>query len=522
MPAYTNEHLHHIRAHQHRKAKAAVDGQLPIKPIPTKPDEMSWRDYLIELLHIGGELEHGLMVQYLYAAYSLGGDGVPPEDQGSVREWQDLILTVAREEMGHLLTVQNLLCLVGGPVSFNRAEFPWDTPFYPFPFRLEPLSKSSLAAYIFAEMPHNFEYLESHYPDSVWGDRAKHFVDHDVPFIKKTVKRWVEQNNARPVGEVYQLITDIMANPEFIPDSVFRPETYPQQASWDDWGRSYRPKPSPPSGETPPVDNRKANVIIERAATRTEALYALREIMGQGEASELKAKTKQPGKGGKGPVRTEELSHFERFVDLFQQLEEKESLPGWNPVRAVPVNPTTSAVATATDPRRHAFHPTVITAPASLKWASLFNVRYRMLLTYLTHTFRLARIEAPNEPGLRGAVMHRIFGEMYNLKTISGILVSMPLTENPRDARRAAPTFQMPYTTELPLDEVDCWRLHRDIALSSIELCRDLLDPAHNHLAVTPPAGESYLLALRNLDQQAVAWLDTVLGGLREHGGKCS
>jgi hypothetical protein len=238
MSKYKSEYLRHIAAHRQNQLRAVAGGQVTIRPLPTKPEEMTWRDYLIMLLQIGSELEHGLMVQYLYAAYSLGGDDLSPEDQARVRGWQDLILTVAREEMGHLLTVQNLLCLVGGPVSFNREEFPWDTPFYPFPFKFEPLSKKSLAAYVFAEMPNDFDYIERHYRDSIWGDRAKHFVEHDIPFIKATVKEWVKRGDAHPVGEVYHLIIDIISNPDFIPDSVCRPETYPLQASWEDWGRS--------------------------------------------------------------------------------------------------------------------------------------------------------------------------------------------------------------------------------------------------------------------------------------------
>lgn len=47
------------------------------------------------------------------------------------------ILTFAKEEMGHLLTVQNCLCLLGGPLSFEREDYPWDTPYYPFEFCLE-------------------------------------------------------------------------------------------------------------------------------------------------------------------------------------------------------------------------------------------------------------------------------------------------------------------------------------------------------------------------------------------------
>jgi hypothetical protein len=518
MPKYKAEHLRHLADYQTNRNL-------------TKPDEMSWRDYIIMLLHIGGELEHGLMVQYLYSAYSLGGEGLPPEEEERVRNWQDLILTVAREEMGHLLTVQNILCLVGGPVSFSRHEFPWDTPFYPFPFMLEPFSKDTLAGYVFAEMPGNFAFLESHYAETIAGQNARHFIEHDIPFIKEVVKKWVEGRETHPVGEVYQKIIDILSNPDCIRDSDLRPETYPLQASWDDWGRSYGPKPASPNGQTPKPDNHKANVLIERAATRTEALYALRELAGQGEAAELKHT--KVSRGRIPPSPDSERSHFERFVKIYEEFEMPHP-KDWNPVLPVPTNPSTTLPVTGTD--RSRFPLTPITAKVSLKWAKLFNVRYRMLLTYLTHTFRLARVVSPDEPNTRGAVMAKIFGEMYNIKTIASLLVRLPLTDDAGDKRRAGPPFEMPYTLELPLDEIDCWLLHRDIVLSSMELCEELLHPASDGVSVTlragdpkhaplrvskddpaqaPIAGEQYLRALRNHDQNALIWIDTVLAGLR-------
>ncbi|MDX5299766.1 MAG: ferritin-like protein, partial [Gammaproteobacteria bacterium] len=66
-----------------------------------KPDELSWRDYLLMLLKIDAGIEHALMVQYLYAAYSLGGEQVPYDQRKRVREWQQTILSIAKEEMGH-------------------------------------------------------------------------------------------------------------------------------------------------------------------------------------------------------------------------------------------------------------------------------------------------------------------------------------------------------------------------------------------------------------------------------------
>jgi hypothetical protein len=98
-------------------------------------------------------VEHLLMVQYLYAGYSLGGPHLNGEENRMAAIWQRTILTIAREEMAHLATVQNLLTLIGGPITFDREDFPAPAELYPFPFMLEPLTKKSLGKYVLAEMP---------------------------------------------------------------------------------------------------------------------------------------------------------------------------------------------------------------------------------------------------------------------------------------------------------------------------------------------------------------------------------
>ena len=110
-----------------------------------KRPDMSWRDHLVMMLTSGAEVEHALMVQYLYAAYSINGDQARRGARAMVEGWRASILSVAREEMGHLLTVQNMLVLLGAPISFGREMMPWDHEFYPFPFSLEPLSEERAA-----------------------------------------------------------------------------------------------------------------------------------------------------------------------------------------------------------------------------------------------------------------------------------------------------------------------------------------------------------------------------------------
>ena len=451
-----------------------------------KPDAMPWRDYLFMLLHVGAEIEHALMVQYLYTAYSLGDENLATgTDQDRVRTWRDFMLTVAKEEMGHLLTVQNVLCLLGGPISFDRHDLPWNSPFLPFQFHLMPASTESLSCYVYAEMPDNFAALKAPRP----GSRAAEFLRDDKNRILAVVKKLSNGTTTMPVGKIYERIIEIVNNPAWIRDSDFRADTYPVQASWDDWGRGYRPAPARPGGTERPAGSSKTSVIIEQMGTRTEAVEALKRVAEQGEAAHIRSNL------------AEEESHFDRFVKVYQQFEQYN---GRQAVRQVPTNPATSACGNDED--------RLITAVSSLAWARLFNVRYRMLLQYLTHTFRLARAADPAAPGLRGAVMHKIFGEMYNLKAIAGILVRSPLKTR-ADPRRAGPPFEMPYSLTLPLDETDCWRLHRDILDTSVRLCATLKRQAD----LTPEA-RNYLQTLYDLDAQSKVWIERLLNGLRPTG----
>ena len=70
-----------------------------------------------------------------------------------MRAWQETILGVAKEEMGHLVTVENLHTALGLPIHLEREDYPWGSGFYPFGFTLERLTLDSLATYVCAESP---------------------------------------------------------------------------------------------------------------------------------------------------------------------------------------------------------------------------------------------------------------------------------------------------------------------------------------------------------------------------------
>ncbi|MBX7192488.1 MAG: ferritin-like protein [Sandaracinaceae bacterium] len=452
-------------------AAQALGGGSP--HLPPKPAEMSWRDYLIMLLHIGGELEHALMVEYLYAAYSIGGAGIGPRAD-VVRGWQDEILTIAREEMGHLLSVQNALLLLGAPISFERDDFPWSGPFNAFPFELEPLSLKSLAKYLYSEMPD---------PDTVKGpDKA----------LVARVEALVGPDAGVRVGQVYDRIIALVEDRRRVPDSAFFPESYDSQMDWDEWGRSYRPeshKPYAAHPEIPPAGSRKTTVLVPKVATRTELAAALRAIASQGEAEHLSVKPRA------------EPSHFDRFAKIFREYEAfLLEDPSFTPSRPVPRNPV---VAEDAD-----FAPegaTRITHPESCEWATLFNVRYRILLTLLTYAASGPREHPELAKERRPTVISRIFGEMYNLKAIAGMLARLPLGD-PADPARAGAPFQMPYTLVLA-PEASFWRLQLELLEVSEELIAELLARGPEL-----PDGGRYLRALREADAVARGWIEGVLG----------
>lgn len=106
---------------------------------------------LLRLLHQAAEIEHALMIQYLYGSFSLkpvyaqvAGMGTPNSND---------LLGVAIMEMQHLGRVNQLLVALGAAPTLIREDFPYEPDIYPFRFNLEPLSQHSLAKYCWTEAP---------------------------------------------------------------------------------------------------------------------------------------------------------------------------------------------------------------------------------------------------------------------------------------------------------------------------------------------------------------------------------
>jgi hypothetical protein len=519
-----------------------------------KRPDMSWRDHLVMLLSFGAAAEHCLMVQYLYAAYSLRTDGEDADRRMKIEDWRAHVLAVAREEMGHLLTVQNLLLLLGAPASLGRENSVWAEQYYPYPFSLEPLTLETLACFIYAEMP-------------------AHAHSEEINEIKKRLEK-LEHLKAfwgggppdmHRVGKLYDDIISLISNPKLIPDSAFDSSSFEFQASWDEWGRGYKPKPHDldaagnpvkpdprdahrPSliktiaDSTPPPADSDVYVRIDRMATRADAVKALVALAAQGEAPHIKDATHLSIES-RSKKTTGERSHFDRFLYIYRGLlKETDARPGWLPSAGVCSNPTTRTIPKADDheasapigvaqsqpPIKYAVVDTVV----AKHLAEVFNQRYRLLLNYLAHCFRLAGTQRVDRPNLRAMLMHRVFGEMYNLKTLAGLLVRSPRRDSGHKDDRgewAAPPFEMPYSLVLPDADIDVWRQHYDLLETSEHTCYRLLhygsmnhettekhhhEHAHRVEAELAAIGaEAYLRTLMELDGEARRWIRAIIQG---------
>jgi len=175
-----------------------------------RPDEIisDFQDPYLELVRLlreSAEIEHALMVQYLYAAFSIrdvySGIVGPPIEHG------DGLMPVAIQEMEHLHEVTRLLMALGATPNLVSQSFPYDADIYPFTLNLERLTLQSLAKYVFTEAA-----AESITPQP--GD--------DDPFLELL---FAELGSVRPnhLGSVYsriiQLTERVQADPPFeLPD----------------------------------------------------------------------------------------------------------------------------------------------------------------------------------------------------------------------------------------------------------------------------------------------------------------
>jgi hypothetical protein len=279
------------------------------------------REGLIDALHEAAELEHGLLLQYLFAAVSLkkrDDEGLTPAEQELARTWEARVLAVAREEMAHLGTVFNLLTAVGGAPRLERPNFPQPAKtYYPFAFSLTRYSDEAVYRFIRAELPK--------------GEKPP------APPVPLRQEAFLSSIDPEPIeyhyiGELYRQIRDAFSKlPE---ETLFIGPRHAQD-----------------------VENWSRRMQILRVVDRASADAAIDFVVIEGEGA--------PG-NRKG-------SHYDTFLDLRAQLAEANC----DPARAVVPNPRTR-------PHRESAYPaTLLENSQTIEVAQVLNQIYQVTLLML-------------------------------------------------------------------------------------------------------------------------------------------
>lgn len=163
---------------------------------------------LIRLLRDGAEIEHSLLVQYLYAAFS-----IKLPDYIRLAGWPNHryggrplhLMGVAIEEMTHLDIVNELLVALGAAPHLSRQQFPYEKDIYPFDFVLEPLSLHSIAKYVYVEAPPSAIDLDAEHTQKDWAFIARLYAELNANSPRKARPNQVG-SLYRKVGRVLQLL----------------------------------------------------------------------------------------------------------------------------------------------------------------------------------------------------------------------------------------------------------------------------------------------------------------------------
>jgi rubrerythrin len=336
----------------------------------TPAQRMAMRDRLGELLATAAELEHSVVCQYLFIAFSMkrhpDEGGVSWAQLEAMRRWEAAILLIARQEMEHLGLVSNLLTAIGEAPHFLRPSFPIPSAYFPAydPPSLEAFSAGALQRLVRLERP-----------DTVADADEALAQQHEVD-----IHGTVAQSIAHLYQEVEQLLTDLDGHDLFIGPRSAQRET-PEVI------------PVPLRGLTLPPGTALYDVLFTPVYDLASAKQVINQIIEEGE-------------GGPG---TTAPSHFSRLLGIIAELKQMQAAdPAFAPARAV-----------MKDPRRAA-----ITNPASLTVFDLFADAYDAVILLLMRYFGQTDESAPEVLGLQQAVFFPMMTAV--VRPLGEILMQLP------------------------------------------------------------------------------------------------
>jgi len=141
-------------------------------PVEERTIVIEHREPLIYMLCAAAELEHALMCEYLFAAFSLKrsiDEGLTEDQLSAAERWRSTILTVAKQEMLHLAINCNLVTSLGASPHLSRPNLPQPAKHYPAGVRLAllPFGEQALRHFLFLERPEGLDIDDAEGLDAV-------------------------------------------------------------------------------------------------------------------------------------------------------------------------------------------------------------------------------------------------------------------------------------------------------------------------------------------------------------------
>ena len=386
---------------------------------PEAPFVIEHREALYYMLCEAAELEHGIMCQYLYAAFSLKqseGEGLSPEEAQAVQRWRKRISHVATQEMLHLSLVQNLLSAIGGAPHLSRPNFPHPATHYPAGVHLAllPFGEAALQHFMFLERPEGMD-LDDAEGLAAFGRAAPAMQQGEI------VPR---SQDFKTVGHLYRSIEAGIAHlaGKFGERRLFagppRAQATQQYFGWPEL------------------------VAVTDAAS---AQKAIDEILEQGE----------------GPRGNWKDAHFGQFVEIMDEYTQlREANPAFNPARPV--------VTVNVRPSERDTGVPLVTAPLTRQVMDLFNVTYEALLLMLQRFFAHTEETDAQLKALADASVNLMFGA---IKPLGDLVTTLPAGPD-YPARTAGPSFELFYESDTVLPHREAaWILLAERLRQAAEFC---------------------------------------------------
>jgi len=355
------------------------------------------REALIYTLGKAAELEHLIMLQYLFAAFSLKGsvnEGLSEASLEAIQRWRRTLLSIGGQEMLHLALVQNLLTAVGAAPRFARPNFPMPAYSYPAGVRIEllPFGEAALRHFAFLERPEGMDVEDAEGFEAIAQAVAlpRDGADEIVPQLQEF----------DTIGQLYR---SIQAGLEYLAQRL-GPE------------RLFVGPPDAQAGEE---------------HFRWPELVAVTDVASAQRAIDTIV---EQGEGARGEWRD---AHFGRLLGILDEyLDLKRADPDFQPARPV--------VAANVRPQPTGVVVPLITDPGTTRAMDLLNVGYEVLLQLLSRYFAHTD-ESPEQLEVLADVS---VGLMYQvIKPLGTVVTTLPVGLD-RPGVTAGPGFELFYQVD--------------------------------------------------------------------------